>query len=391
MSLKGKCAVAGVGITPMGKIYGRSATDFAIEAVELALENAGLRHNELDGLLINAGVGGELGLPLQNALGLRDLRLLNQMNAFGSTAAAMVQFAALAVNAGMANAVACVFADAPLQQGGSAGAAYGSRGVANMPGGYAGLLHAHGYFGANTGYALAARRHMELYGTTSEQFGAVAVSTRAWAAMSERAQMRAPITIADHQASRFIVEPLHLLDCCLVSNGGVALIVTSAERARDLRQKPAYVLGMGQGHPGDAMRRGREPMVETGARLAGETAFKMAGIERADISACELYDCYTYTVLVTLEDYGFCEKGEGGAFVEDGRLGPGGALPTNTGGGQLSGYYMWGMTPLSEGVLQLQGNAEPERQLADPRYVLCSGNGGILSYHGCVILGSEPS
>jgi acetyl-CoA acetyltransferase len=389
MSLKGKCAIAGVGITEMGKIYGRTASDFAVEAIDLALENAGLAPSDLDGLLINSREGGDLGLPLQNAIGLQDLRLLNQMNAFGSTAAAMVQFAAMAVDAGMARAVACVFADAPLKQGGSAGAAYGNRGVASMPGGYAALLHAHGYFGANTGYAFAARRHMELYGTTSEQFGAVAVSTRAWAVMNARAQMRDPITIADHQNSRFIVEPLHLLDCCLVSNGGVAVIVTSAEQARDLRQKPAYILGMGQGHPGDAMRRGREPMVETGARLAGQTAFRMAGIGCEDISACELYDCYTYTVLVTLEDYGFCPKGEGGAFVEDGRLGPGGELPTNTGGGQLSGYYMWGMTPLSEAVLQLQGNAEPERQLPDARYILASGNGGILSYHGCVILGSE--
>jgi len=301
----------------------------------------------------------------------------------------MVQFAAMAIEAGMADVVACLFADAPLKEGGSAGAAYGGRGVANVPGGYAGLLHAHGYFGANTGYAFAARRHMELYGTTSEQFGAVAVSTRDWAVMNSRAQMRTPITIEDHQNSRFIVEPLHLLDCCLVSNGGVAVIVTSAGRARDLRQKPAYVLGMGQGHPGDPMRAGSEPMVETGARLAGETAFKMAGITPADIQACEFYDCYTYTVLVTLEDYGFCEKGEGGAFVEGGRLGPGGALPLNTGGGQLSGYYMWGMTPVSEAVLQLQGDAG-ERQVPDLRYMLVTGNGGILSYHGCLVLGSQP-
>jgi acetyl-CoA acetyltransferase len=131
-------------------------------------------------------------------------------------------------------------------------------------------------------------------------------------------------------------------------------------------------------------------MIHTGAKLAGETAFRMAGIRREDIGACEIYDCYTYTVIVTLEDYGFCKKGEGGAFVEDGKLGPGGSLPTNTGGGQLSGYYMWGMTPLSEAVIQLQG-AGGERQLTDPRYVLVTGNGGILSYHSCLILGSQPS
>ena len=390
MTLKGICAIAGVGITEMGKVYGRGVTDFAAEAIDLALENAGLTINDVDGLLINAGLDSGLNLSFQNTMGLRDLRLLNHMNAFGSTAAAMAQFAAMAIAAGMANVVACVFADTPLKEGSTASAAYGGRGIANVPGGYASLLHAHGYFGANTGYAFAARRHMELYGTTSEQFGAIAVSTRDWAVMNARAQMRKPITIEDHQSSRFIVDPLHLLDCCLVSNGGVAVIVTSAERARDLRQKPAYILGMGQGHPGDPMRAGREPMVETGARLAGETAFAMAGIGPGDVQACEMYDCYTYTVLVTLEDYGFCKKGEGGAFVENGRLGPGGELPVNTGGGQLSGYYMWGMTPLSEAVLQMQGNAEPERQLPGLRYMLVTGNGGVLSYHGCVILGSQP-
>jgi acetyl-CoA acetyltransferase len=251
-------------------------------------------------------------------------------------------------------------------------------------------MRAHGYFGATCGYALAARRHMELFGTTGDQFGAVAVSTRAWAAKNPMAQMREPMTLADHHASRFIVDPLRLLDCCLVSNGGVAVIVTSAERARDLKQKPAYILGMGQGHPGDSNHAGREPAIHTGAKLAGETAFRMAGIRREDIAACEIYDCYTYTVIVTLEDYGFCKKGEGGAFVENGRTGPVGALPVNTGGGQLSGYYMWGMTPLSEAVIQMQGRGG-DRQLSDPRYLLVTGNGGILSYHSCLILGSQPS
>jgi acetyl-CoA acetyltransferase len=390
MSIQGKCAIAGVGITEMGKIYGRSSSDFAAEAVFLALENAGLRPAELDGLLVNSGLEPGLSPGFQNHLGLKDLRLLNHMNAAGATASSMVQFASLAIDAGMANAVACVFADAPLRPDRGAGEAYKNSGVAAQPDSYASLMHAHGYFGANCGYALAARRHMELYGTTSEQLGAIAVSTRAWAAMNPRAQMRAPITLADHQASRYVVEPLRLLDCCLVSNGAVAVIVTSAERARDLRQRPAYILGMGQGHPGEGVHDGRDPLVDTGARLAGQTAFRMAGIAPRDVSACEIYDCYTYTVLVTLEDYGFCKKGEGGAFVAGGRLGPGGSLPVNTGGGQLSGYYMWGMTPLSEAVVQLQGNGG-ERQLKEPRYLLVTGNGGMLSYHGCLILGSEPS
>jgi acetyl-CoA acetyltransferase len=390
MTPKGQCAIAGVGVTEMGRIYDRSVSDFAAEAVYLALDNAGLKLGDLDGLLINAGLESTLGPGFQNYLGAKDLRLLNHMNAFGSTASAMVQFAALAIQAGMASTVACVFADAPLKRDKGAGAAYQQGGVSAQPEGYGSLMRAHGYFGATCGYALAARRHMELFGTTEDQFGAVAVSTRAWAAKNPHAQMREPMTLADHHASRFIVDPLRLLDCCLVSNGGVAVIVTSAERARDLKQKPAYILGMGQGHPGDSNHAGREPAIHTGAKLAGETAFRMAGIRREDIAACELYDCYTYTVIVTLEDYGFCKKGEGGAFVENGRTGPGGALPVNTGGGQLSGYYMWGMTPLSEAVIQMQGRGG-ERQLADPRYLLVTGNGGILSYHSCLILGAQPS
>jgi len=182
------------------------------------------------------------------------------------------------------------------------------------------------------------------------------------------------------------VEPLHLFDCCLVSNGGVAVIVTSPERARDLRQPPVYLRGFGQCAPGDPARSGRDPAIHTGAAKSGATALAQAQIELADVDVLELYDCYTYTVLVTLEDYGFCEKGEGGAFVADGKLAPGGSLPCNTGGGQLSSYYMWGFTPLSEGVLQARGQAG-ERQVGRHDHVLVSGNGGVLNYHSTTILG----
>jgi acetyl-CoA acetyltransferase len=201
-----------------------------------------------------------------------------------------------------------------------------------------------------------------------------------WAQMRDR-----ELTLEDHQASRYIVEPLHLFDCCLVSNGAVAIIVTSAERARELRQPPVYILGTGQCSPGDNQQAGRDPAVFTGATQSGEEAFRMAGLTLADVDVVELYDCYTYTVLVTLEDYGFCGKGEGGAFVEDGKLAPGGSLPVNTGGGQLSAYYMWGMTPMSEGVVQARGQGG-ERQVPKHDVVLVSGNGGILNYHSTTLL-----
>jgi acetyl-CoA acetyltransferase len=151
-----------------------------------------------------------------------------------------------------------------------------------------------------------------------------------------------------------------------------------------------YVRGAAQAAPGDNQRAGREPGVHTGATRAGELAFAMAGITRDDVDVLELYDCYTYTVLVTLEDYGFCAKGEGGAFVEDGKLGPGGSLPTNTGGGQLSSYYMWGFTPLSEAVIQARGQGGA-RQVPKHDVVLASGNGGVLNYHSTTILSGHAA
>jgi len=317
---------------------------------------------------------------------MQNLRLLNHMNAAGSTAVQMVQYAAMAIHAGMANHVLCVFADAPLREGSSAGAAYGAA-AANpqRPRGMSGLYAAAGYFGANTPYALAARRHMAEYGTTQDQLGIIAVGQRQWAMKSPLAQMRDAMTLEDYHASRWIIEPLHLLDCCLVSNGAVAVIVSSAAAAKDMPQPPVYVMGMGQGHPGDSSRAGDNWETQTGARIAAETAYSMAGVGPSDIDICQIYDCYTYTVLVTLEDYGFCKKGEGGPFVQDGKLGPGGSLPTNTGGGELSGYYMWGMTPLSEGIIQTRGQGG-ERQVEKRDTVLVTGNGGSLSYHACLIL-----
>ncbi len=379
---RGSIAIAGLGMTEMGKVYGRTATDFAAEAIALALDDAGLAMHEVDGLLVHGNLSPEMNANLQLVLGFRDLSVLSTMSAFGSTSATLMQYAEHVIGSAQAEVVVMVYADAPLQQGGSAGAAYAAeRRVTGMDS----LDHAYGFYGANIGYAMAARRHMELYGTTSEQLGAVAVAQRQWAMRNQRAQMRTPMTIADHQASRWVAEPLHLLDCCLVSNGAVAVVVTSAVRARSLRQPPVYVLGTGQAAPGDSRRTDREPGIHTGAAASGKRAFAAAGVGPGDFDLLELYDCYTYTVLVTIEDYGFCAKGEGGAFVEDGRLGPGGSLPTNTGGGQLSAYYMWGFTPLSEAIVQARGQAG-ERQVDPHELVLVSGNGGFLNYHGTIVL-----
>lgn len=377
-------AIAGLGMTEMGKVYGRTAAQLAVQAIGTAAADAGLQVNDIDGLLINYGLNHQVGIPLAVDLGLRDLSLLAEIQSFGSSAAVMVMQAAAAIGSGQATTVACVFADVPLTEGKRTGAAYADLKTRLRPG-FLGIAPAGGLIGPNVGYALAARRHMETYGTTSEQLGHIAVSTRKWAELNPLAQMREPMTIEDHQNSRYIVDPLHLLDCCLVSNGAIAVIVTSGERARELTQPPVYLHGGAQCHPGYVDGRDSRFGLVSGARLSGQRAMTMAGVRPEQIGVREIYDCYTYTTLITLEDYGFCEKGEGGALAESGALAPGGSLPTNTGGGQLSGYYMWGMTPLSEAVIQARGQAG-DRQVDDHDYVLVSGNGGILGHHATLIL-----
>jgi acetyl-CoA acetyltransferase len=399
--------IAGLGLTEMGPVYGRTATSFATEAIRLALSDAGLELTDVDGLLTSNGTTGGVGLGLQRELGLQNLRLLSEMQGFGSTAGSMVQFASMAVEAGMAEVVVCVFADAPLRPGRSAGDVYGARrrpetltvkpgGATEEPPpkpmlhGWSGLIISAGAIGANTLYALAARRHMNRFGTTVEDFGAIAVAQREWAALNPLATKREPITLDDHRDSRMIADPFRLLDCCLVSNGGVAVVVTSEERAADLHQPPVYVNGWAQCHPGRLFEHDDDFGIVTGAARSGPEALAMAGVKLDDVDVAELYDCYTFTVLVSLEDYGFCGKGEGGPFVSSGAIGPNGKLKLNTGGGQLSGYYMWGMTPLSEAIIQVRGQGG-KRQVTPHDVALVSGNGGILDHHATLILGTQAT
>ncbi|MDG2308080.1 MAG: thiolase family protein [Candidatus Binatia bacterium] len=384
-------AIAGLGVTDQGKVYGKSAVGFAVDAIRLALDDAGLEPVDLDGLLVNPGLSwglsGSMGsFAVQQAMGLSNLSLSASISLGGASAGAMIMQAALAIEAGMASTVACVFSDAPLKAPKSQSGKK-SGGTASAYAHSGGLEAAYGMFGVNGRYALVAQRHMHEYGTTQDQLGAIAVSERAFAQGNPSAQFCGrPLTIEDYHASRWVAEPFHLLDCCLVSNGGVAVIVTSADRAKDLKRPPVHVRGIAQGHPGG------DPLetLSSGAVLAGKAALDMADVGLSDIDFCELYDCYTFTVLVTLEDYGFCKKGEGGAFVENGRIGPEGELPVNTGGGQLSSFYMWGMTPISEAVIQIRGDGG-ERQVPKHDLALVSGNGGILSTHSTMIFGRSAS
>jgi acetyl-CoA acetyltransferase len=387
--LRSAAAIVGLGITPQGKVYGNTPLGFAVDAVKLALEDAGLERTDLDGLLLNPGLAwSDLGMgsfQLQQALGLRDLRLSATMGLGGATACAMIQHAAQAIASGLCTTVACVFSDAPLKppaperERSSSASAYGFA---------RGWEAAYGYFGVNAMYALVARRHMVKYGTTQDHLGAIAVAQRKWANLNPQAQLHAePLTLDDYHRSRWIVEPFHLFDCCLVSNGGLAVIVSARERARSLRRPPVWIRGMAQGHLGGDP----SDTLSSGAVLTREPALAMAGIGLGEVDVVELYDCYTFTVLVTLEDYGFCPKGEGGPFVTEHVTGPdGGGLAVNTGGGQLSSFYMWGMTPVSEAVIQLRGEGG-RRQVPAHDVALVSGNGGVLSTHATLVLAREPA
>ncbi len=376
--LSGRAAITGLGMTELGRVHGRSATDFAVDAVRRAAADAGLAVNAIDGLLLNAGVSQGIDLSLAQAIGLRQLAVHTQMNGYGSSAGQMVGYAVMAVSAGIAKHVACVFADAPLVPGKRAGQAYGGARAARRSVGSLGPSL--GFAGPIPLYALHAQRHMDLYGTTQDQLGAVAVSSRAWARSNPHAQMREPLDLAGYHASPWIVEPFHLLDCCLVSNGAICVIVSAAENARDLARPPVYVRGFAQGHQLEP-----DDTTPSLAQRSSAKAFAMAGCTADDITLCEIYDCYTYTVITTLEDYGFCKRGEGGPFVESGALAPGGKLPTNTGGGMLSSYYMWGMTPISEAVIQARGDGG-ERQVPRNELIAVSGNGGIFNFHATLVL-----
>jgi acetyl-CoA acetyltransferase len=381
-------AIAGLGITAQGKVYGRSATQFAAEAVRLAAADAGLAVTDIDGLIVSSGLSTAVGVELQGELGLTDLNLLTYMQGYGSTAGQMAQYAAMAVQSGMAETIAIVWSDDPLKEKTATSASYGA--VGRTPVGFRGINASNSIYSANAMYALAARRHMEKYGTTQDQFGRIAVAQRDWAQLNPLAQFHGtPLTLEDYHASRYIAEPFHLFDCCLVSNGGVALIVTSLERARSLQQPPVRILGWAQSHPGKVGIRNDDFGLVSGAASSGPRALRMADTTLDEIDVTEVYDCYTFTALVTLEDYGFFPKGEGGpALAEPGAIGPQGKLKVNTGGGELSAFYMWGMTPLYEGVVQARGQGG-ERQVEKHDRVLVSGNGGVLDYHSTLVLGTD--
>jgi acetyl-CoA acetyltransferase len=374
MSLKDKYAIVGAAATRFGRLPGSTTVGLTVEAAKLAIEDSGIDKSEIDCVLTKFPRTGFVNLyahRIAQHLGIVPTIAAEIDNA-GATNATLVQYAAMAIDAGMIKTAVCCYGDNPVTA--ARGTYEGSRGNSA----------AYGLFGAAAGYAMITLRHMHEFGTTSRQLGVVAVSTRKWASLNPNAQMRTPITIEDHQNSRWVAWPLHLLDCCLVSDGGAAVVVTSAERARSLKQPPVYVMGMGQMHIAWELTH-RPMLTEAGGRQSGELAFRMAEITPKDVDVAQIYDCFTITPIMTLEDYGFCGKGEGGAFVEDGRIEPGGELPMNTSGGLLSESGMAGMQLIVEAVRQLRGECG-ERQVKDAEIACVSLQGGIMHTHSTLIL-----
>jgi acetyl-CoA acetyltransferase len=380
-------AIVGLGMTPMSVTAGPDSFALAADAVGAVLADARLTRADVDGMLVASSQGvreDRLSVALARRAGLGDLRLLEHLEIKGATAVAMVTRAVLAIRAGMARTVICVFADAPIG-GGPAGTLYARSGGNS---GVRGLERASGVLGSVPTFALLASRYLHVSGGTEADLCAVATSARAWAAGSPQAVSRKPLDSGGYYASRMISTPLRVLDCARPVNGAVAVIVSSARPAG--HANPAIeIRGMGAVHPMRRRRAGAESWFG-GGRRAIDDALSMAGLARGELDVVELYDPFSIVTLCLLEEYGFCESGQAGKFVRGGGIAPGGELPVNTGGGQLSGFYLQGMTPLAEAIIQLRGDGG-DRQVARAETALVTGIGGRVDHHEALVLLREAA
>jgi acetyl-CoA acetyltransferase len=353
VSLKEKGAITGVGETAYSRVSGKSVLALQLEASLKAIDDAGLEPKDIDGIIVYSP-GVTVAEDCITNFGIPDLRFSATTPMGGASPVAAVQCAIAAVNAGI-----CKHVLIPIGRNGASGTRIGTR-VQQMP-----QFRTIGEFEMPLGaiapaqlYAPMARRHMELYGTTSRHFAEIAVNTRKHALLNGRGMMTKPLTVEEHQTSRIISDPLRLYDCSLESDGGCAIVVSAADRARDMRQRPVLVMGIAEGHPDSPSAITHRPdMTQLGIAKAAPKAFAMAGVTHADIDVAEVYDCFTYIVLCQLEDIGFCKKGEGGDFVMGGAIALDGKLPLNTHGGLLSQAHMVGMNHVVELVRQLRGEA----------------------------------
>lgn len=385
--VRGAAAIVGVAdeVSPDGSLEG-DLRSIESRVVRAALADAGLGLADVDGLFTCTGGTLMHSVELAEYLGIQP-RWTCSTQTGGSSYELHVEQAAAAIALGLCDTALVVYAATPRSDRKRGGAGLGvlatkERQEWEMP---------HGLLLPIGAYALAASRHMAVYGTTAEQLARIAVDTRRWAELNPRAFARDPLTVDDVLASGSVASPLHKLDCCLVTDGAGAVVLTRADRARDAAKAPAYVLGAGSWHSHSTISQMPDLTVTPGVE-SGRLAYAMAGLGPDDIDVVELYDSFTITVLLALEDLGFCAKGEGGPFVAGGALGPGGSRPGQTTGGGLSFAHpgAFGIFLLVEAVRQLRGEAG-ERQVEGARTALAHGCGGVLSATSTVVLGTEEA
>ena len=381
MSLRGRAAIVGAAESDLGEVGpGYTPLDLIGQATKRALDDAGLKKEDVDGLFSASAYYHMPTLSAGEYLGIRP-RYSDATNMGGSSFISHLFHAATAIDAGLCEVALITYGSTQRSSGGRLvsgsetlpyEAPYEPRYPVSM-------------------YALAASRHMHEYGTKREQLAEVAVAAREWAKLNPKAFVRDDLSVENVLSSRMVSSPLSVLDCCLVTDGGGAVIVTGAERARNLRKPPVYLLGAGEAH----WHRNISQMPDlavTAASESGRRAFEMARFGPGDVNVVMLYDAFTINTVLFLEDLGFCRKGEGGAFVSGGRIAPGGELAVNTNGGGLSYNHpgMYGLLLLVEAVRQIRGECG-ERQVSDAHVALAHGNGGVLSSQVTSILGSEEA
>jgi acetyl-CoA acetyltransferase len=381
MSLRGKAAIVGVAESDLGEV-GPDFTplDLIGQATLRALDDAGLEKSDVDGLFSASAYHHMPTLSVGEYLGIRP-RYSDATSMGGSSFVSHLFHAAAAIDAGLCEVALITYGSTQRSGGGRLvtgsetdpyEASYNPRYPVSM-------------------YALAASRHMYEYGTTREQLAEVAVAARGWAKLNPKAFEREDLTTRDVLGSRMVSSPLSARDCCLVTDGGGAAIVTSAGRARDLKERPVYLLGAGEAHWHRNISQMPDLTISAAAE-SGPRAYEMAGLGPQDVDVAMLYDAFTINTVLFLEDLGFCAKGEGGSFVSGGRISPGGALAVNTNGGGLSYNHpgMYGLLLIVEAVRQLRGECT-ERQVPDANVALVHGNGGVLSSQVTALLGSEST
>ncbi|HZN86821.1 MAG TPA: thiolase [Burkholderiales bacterium] len=383
--MRGSVAIAGVGLAGCGEAPGWSEMEIAAAAAQNALADAGLSARDVDGVVIASTNIFMSGLALAEHLGIRPKFTESSMIGGSSFVGHLIP-AALALNAGLCDTVLVAYGS--NQRTGTGRAEAGRHKMALDPQPFE---HPYKPFNPPSSYALAAARHMHQYGTTREQLAEVAVAARRWAQLNPEAYAREPLSVQEVLGSRMVSDPLTVRDCCLVTDGGGAYLLTRAERAGDFPRPAAYLLGAASAHWHRQIS-SMPDLTLTAATESGARAYAMAGLGPRDVDLLALYDAFTINTLLFLEDLGFCAKGEGGAFVSGGRIAPGGSLPVNTNGGGLSCVHpgMYGIFLVIEAVRQLRGEAGA-RQVPGAQVALAHGNGGVLSSQITALFGTRDT